>query len=173
MERKFVLVRRSGETRAITADQIDPIEVRERDRVLGFPTGISDRERDRLVRLASRRIVWTYKPFKKADVEVHYATTASVLMGIAYIVPALARYMALNVAFIAAILSVCTVGLVQKFAPIQSINERALLTPEKTYSSFVVHTKPEKDKPDIDIEASKKDFEEYKKWRDGVKASEK
>jgi hypothetical protein len=81
--------------------------------------------------------------------------------------------MMLNVAFIAALMSVCTVGLVQKFAPIQSINERALLTPEKTYSSFLVNTKPQKEKPDVDIESTKKDFEEFKKWRDGVKANEK
>lgn len=174
MERNYVLVRwASGETSPITADQIDQIEVQDRDRVLGFPTGIGDLERDRLVRLASRRIVWSYKPFKKADVEVHYATPASVWMYIAYVVPALAKYTALNIAFVAAILTVCTIGLVQKFAPIQSINERALLTPEKTYSSFVVNTKPEKEKPDLDMEATKKDVEEYKKWRDGVKASEK
>jgi hypothetical protein len=167
MDREYVLVGRSGETRVIAADQLDQVELQERDRVLGFPVGMEAPDRERLVKAATKRFYFE-TPFKKAGVELHVAVLGSWRMICAKIVSSVVIFMALHGTFLAASLGVCSVFLVHEFAPNIPTTERVLLTPEKAYFSFVAKTKIS-EKPEVDIEATKKDMEEYKKWREGVR----
>ncbi|MBY3151195.1 hypothetical protein HFO56_02080 [Rhizobium laguerreae] len=171
MDREYFLVRRSGDTSLVAADQLDQLALRERDRVIGFPIGMNSSDRERLVRLARRRFAFSARPFKAADVELLVALTGSRRMVCAEVLFGVSKYVAINAAFFAAVIGFCSVQMLHKFAAVSAVSERSLLTPEKTYSNFVAKTKV-KGKPDLDIEATKKDMEDYRKWREGVKDGE-
>ncbi|MCV9963515.1 hypothetical protein OIU34_16555 [Pararhizobium sp. BT-229] len=173
-EREYLLVGKTGDTRALAAGVLETTEFREGDRVLGFPSGMSPSDRELALKIVRRRVFVArsrHAALKKLNVEYHRAYSDSWRMSFAEGLHAVSAVMLLKTRSLAAILVVCNVALIHMLTPGPEATKRVLLTPEKTYLSFAIETKV-KDEAEVDIEAEKKNAEEYKAWREGKSVDE-
>lgn len=172
-EREFWLVGKTGEPRVLESGALESTEFQEGDRVLGFPVGISQSDRELALKVVRSRsmLVWSrHAALKKLNVEYHRAYTDSWRMLFAEAAHAMSAVMLLKSGSLAAILVMCSVMLIQMSTGAEG-TKRVLLTPEKTYLSFAVETKV-KEKAELDMEAERKSAEEYKAWREGKNGDE-